>query len=270
MMRRHHDKSNRSRRSPHPVSSVLVGALMVLAAFFAAVYVPAAGAALGTLFHSGVLPASTGTPAGTLSPYVTDATVVDHEDSLQLGSPGKLNIFAMANGAGNPSTGFSTGNLVTAIAWSGYPVAAIAATSAVSDHYTTSDLSYCIGGVGVSGFEFDREKTEVLIPPVPTDSSTLSEQLVLPASALVVVVALSGGHDNTIALGGIPGLVIDANGTGSWTCAMIGQAQLRSGTYTVTETETLLGTKGPSGGDLLGIFAFWNSVNRSFSRPTSF
>ncbi|MGC2288908.1 MAG: hypothetical protein WA688_03515 [Thermoplasmata archaeon] len=110
-------------------------------------------------------------------------------------------------------------------------------TQSASNNYTTKDHYYSIGGVGVSGFKFYGEQTKVVTPPVQS-STTLTEKLVLPESALVVVVASSGGQTN-IVLKGVPGLGIMANGTGgTWSGILIGQAQLKAGTYSVKETTT--------------------------------
>jgi len=217
-----------------------------------------AGAASGALSQHSVSPASTATTSNASTPYVTGVSVHYHQDSLTLQHPGELNIFAMANGGYYQSTGFSSGNLVTATDRAGHPAAAIAVTQADSDNFATNDLHYRLGGVGVSGFQYYGELTKVLIPPTQSNS-TLTEKLVLPESALIVVIGLSGGQGNTIVLGGIPGLVIDAKGTGgNWTGVMIGQAQLNSGSYNVTETETLH-VGGVSRADVVGIFAFSNS-----------
>jgi YVTN family beta-propeller protein len=195
--------------------------------------------------------------ASASTPYVTGASVYNHRDSL-IRYSGALNVFAMANDGKDQSTDFSIGELVTATDREGNIGAAIAVAQTNFDNYTTHDAHFSIGGVGVSGFQFYGEKTKVLIPPAqPT--SKVTEKVVLPESALVVVVALSGGQ-TSIVLRGIPGLVIDANGTGAnWSGVMIGQAQLNAGTYTVTETTTNHDAGGLNRTDVVGIFAFSNS-----------
>jgi YVTN family beta-propeller protein len=232
------------------VAVVAIAVLMLLA--------PVSGQLVAQPSSSG--PSSVITSVSSSTPHVTGTIVVNHQESLTLGKPGLLNVFAMANGGNFPSTGFSSGNPVIATDHLGYPTAALAVTTEGSNSFTTSDQYYRIGGVGVSGFQYFGELTKMLIPPVRADSM-VTVKVALPESALVVVVGLSGGQNNVIALGGVPGLVIDAKGyNGNWTAVMIGQAQLSATTYNVTLTETHVGTNGEvSRGELLGIFAFSNS-----------
>jgi YVTN family beta-propeller protein len=196
--------------------------------------------------------------ASTSTAHVTGATVAQNLSSLTLPSPGALNVFGMATGGQSKTTEFAYGNVVTATDKKGYVSAAIGVTQQDSNSYTTKDHYYSIGGVGVSGFKFYGEQTKVLIPPVqPT--STVTEKLVMPESALMVVIALSGGQ-TSIVLTGIPGLGIVANGTGgTWSGILIGQAQLKAGTYTVKETTTNHDAGGTNRADMLGLFAFSNT-----------
>jgi YVTN family beta-propeller protein len=193
--------------------------------------------------------------ASASSGRITGAVVAQNQSSLTLPSPGALNLFGMATGGSRPTTGFASGNIVTATDKRGYVSAAIGVTQLDSNNYTTKDHYYSIGGVGVSGFKFYGEQTKIVVPPVqPT--TTVTEKLVLPESALVVVVALSGGQ-TSIVLKGIPGFGILANGTGgTWSGILIGQAQLKAGTYTVKETTTNHDAGGTNRADALGIFAF--------------
>jgi YVTN family beta-propeller protein len=219
--------------------------------------------ALGSLSGASAVKPSSARPSGAAAstfisiPHVTGAKVASHQESLTLGSPGLLNLFVMANGGNSSSTPFSAGNLVTATDHLGYSTAALAMTQESSDSFTTSNQYYRIGGVGISGFQYYGELTQVLIPPVASNS-TVTVNVVLPEPALVVVVGSSGGQNNVITLGGIPGLSIDAKGSdGNWTGIMIGQAQLNASTYNFTLTEAQPRTSGEvSRGDLLGIFAF--------------
>jgi YVTN family beta-propeller protein len=195
------------------------------------------------------------TPLSASTPHVTRALVRNYQDSLSLDYASTFYIFGMANGGNHLSTGFSSDELVTAVDHEGNIAAAMEEIQEERDNYTTSDSHHSIGAVGVSGFQYYGAEAKTLIPPVqPT--STLTESLVLPESALVVVVALSGGQ-NDIALGGIPELVIDANGTGgSWSGVMIAQAQLSPGTYTLSETTSNHDAGGSNRADAVGLFAF--------------
>jgi YVTN family beta-propeller protein len=217
-------------------------------------------AGLASATASGTPPASRVSAASSTStPHVNRALVRNYQESLCLCAQSALYIFGMANGGNHPSTGFEPNELVTAADREGNIAAAIDVIQAESNNFTTSDAHHSIGAVGIRGFQYYGEETKTLIPPVqPT--STLSESLALPEAALVVVVALSGGQ-NSIVLGGIPGLVVDANGTGgSWSGVMIAQAELSSGTYTVTEATTNHDSGGLNRADVIGIFAFSNSI----------
>jgi YVTN family beta-propeller protein len=198
------------------------------------------------------------TPASAATPYVTGAEVAQNRSLLTLSSPGALNIFAEANGGYRGTTQFVSGGLASAWDEKGHIAAAIAATPEDSNSYTTTDHYYSIAGVGVSGFQYYGELTQKVTPPVePT--TTLTNSFVLKESALVVVVAASGGQ-NTIALSGISGLVLDANGTGgTWSGVMIGHAQLKAGTYAETMTSTNHDAGGSNRVDMLGVFAFASS-----------
>ncbi len=198
-------------------------------------------------------------PAPSVStPRVTVAEVQNFQDSMTLANSGDLNIFGMANGGNGRSTGFAKGNLLAPDDREGYVAAALAATEASSDRYTTSDFQYSVGAVGVSGFAYYGEQLKDLIPPIQP-SSELVETLALPESAFVVFVALSGGQD-AIVLTGIPGLVVDANGTGpGWAGVVIGHAHLSSGSFAVVERTTNQDAGSLARADILGIFAFSNS-----------
>ncbi|MGC2290070.1 MAG: YncE family protein [Thermoplasmata archaeon] len=197
------------------------------------------------------------TPASLTAPYVAGAAAAIQQSSVTLTSPGALNIFLEANGGHRGTTQFSSGTLAVARDQMGHISAAIAATQDSSDSYTTADHYYSIAGVGVSGFQYYGEKTQVSTPPVQP-STTLRDTFVLRESALVVVVAASGGQDS-ILLAGIPGLALDANGTGgTWSGVMVGHAHLTAGTYTVTETSTNHDAGGTNRADALGLFAFAN------------
>jgi hypothetical protein len=190
--------------------------------------------------------------------YRTIADVRNQTHFLTLHDPGLLNIFGMANGGEGKSTGFNNGNIVTGVDQAGHIAAAIGATQAGSDYYGTSDSSYSIGGVGISGFQYYGVKTSAKAPPDNQKEGKLTLQVVLPETALVVVIALSGGQD-VVELGGIPGLIRDAKGSGpGWEGIMIGQAVLESGTYSVTEHSTSANGSTPDRSDVLGLFAFSN------------
>lgn len=198
------------------------------------------------------------TSATSSTPHLIGPSVHNRADSQTLAYPGVLSVFGMANGGTQPSTGFSSGDLVNAVDRDGNVAAALAVTQETSDNYTTSDSQFSIGGFAVSGFQYYGEKTKVSIPPVQA-TTTLTEKLVLPESAFVVLIALSGGQ-NTILMSGVPGLVIESNGTGgTWSGVLIGESQLASGTYSFTETSTNHDGGGQNRADVLGIFAFSNS-----------
>jgi YVTN family beta-propeller protein len=238
-----------SRRGITP--SLVVLAVVTIAVFMLLPSLPAGSANRGLGSSFGEISASISTPS------VTGATILKDTNSLTLAIPGTLNIFTLDTSGKHTTSGFSTGGLLTAKDKQGHIAAAIAVTPFSTDSFTTAEGHYSIGGVGVTGFQYYGVQTQVLIPPIqPT--STLTKTLVLPESALVVVVALAAGQ-GTLTLTGITGLDVVASHSGSNWSSIIGHSKLSTGTYTISET-TPAGT--PGGGnqaDVLGIFAFSNT-----------
>jgi len=190
-------------------------------------------------------------------PYVSGAQVANHQESLTLTNPGELNIFGMADGGGHHTIGFSSGDLVTAWDALGHLSTAISVTAGSADNFTTKDADYAIGAVGVAGFQYFGVETQKMTPPVQPVTN-LTETVVLPEAALVVVVGLSGGADHLV-LSGLPGLAVDAKGFhGDWDAIEIGQSQLAAGTYTVLESTTAHDAGGANRTDTIAIFAFSN------------
>jgi YVTN family beta-propeller protein len=197
-------------------------------------------------------------------PHVTEATIQNHQDSLTLSNPGTMNIFTMANGGNGPSSGLSSAELVTAVDAAGNTAAAIDASVADSASYSTNDLHYFIGGVGVSGFQYYGFQSKTVIPPLQV-TTTLTQKLTLPESALVVVVGLASGP-NTIRIAGIPGLTIDAKG-GYWSGGVIGHAELHAGSFTVTMTKTNVDQLSSTRADVVALFAFSNTRSGFIDKP---
>lgn len=238
-------------------SAVVLGVVAIAALML----VPSVAAQPASSASTLALPASPLTSgavsASATTPYVTGASILAHDDWLTLASPGSLNIYFLATDGSGPATGFSAGGLVSATDRDGHIAAAIADVQLHSDNYTTSDTHFSIGGVGVSGFQYYGEKTRVSIPPVQ-GTTTLTETLVLPESALVVVVGLGGGQ-SSLTLTGLSGLATDAAATGTYWSAIVAQGQLKGGTYTISETTTDNDNGVRNQADLVGVFAFSNS-----------
>lgn len=198
-------------------------------------------------------------------PSVTSCDVRNHDRSLVLdpseytGLLGQLSIFGMADGGNSRATPFAVGELATGVDRMGQVSTAIAATQSSLDRFWTNDGNFSIGGVGVYGFQFYGDETTVLVPPPHQDESVLEETLLLKEGAFVVIVAVAGDQ-STIGFTGVPGLVHDCTGSGpGWNGVEIGHANLKAGTYAITEHSTNHDGGSMYRSDVLGVFAFSNA-----------
>lgn len=202
------------------------------------------------------------TTPGSSGPHVTQVLIKNYQDSLTLNHPGVVNIFALATGGNEYTSKFAHDEIETGIDGAGYVAAALADydNGVASDHYTTDDLHYSIGAVGVSGFTGWAYGVHLYIPPIQPKSVTHYEISVSPAS-FVIIIGLSGGQD-MLTLSGVPGLKVLANGTGpGWAGIVIAECMMKANVgYKITERSTNDDSGSPDRADIIGVFAFSNGA----------
>jgi hypothetical protein len=195
-------------------------------------------------------------------------TVSNFADSLSLPSGGSIYLFAMSVGGAHYSSDFSSGDYVTGTGANGEVASALAVTTSASDSFSTQDTWYTIGGVGVSGYSGYTESDDVYVPPVQP-SSSFSYTFSVGSDADVVFLATSGGQC-CLSLSGIVGLSVDASWNSNGGVGLeIANADMSSGTYTVTASSTNNDGGSSTRADIIGVFQFVGPVASS-TYPVTF
>ena len=198
---------------------------------------------------------------------VAKATITDFATSLQL-PPANLYLYGMVTGGAAPSSGFATGQYAQATDAAGYVSAALAYGTNSQNSYSTSTAYQVIGGVAVSGtwssfLTFSGSNTS-------SGATSASVQFTINGTSLVVFFGLASSQQS-ISLGGIPGLQVDAaeSGTSANLGIILAHAVLGPGTYTVNEQSAALAAgQDPSNmADLIGVYAFGSNSSAS-TAPT--
>lgn len=186
---------------------------------------------------------------------VVQAVVEDGDTSLQL-QPGRMYLFAMDTGGALPSGAFANEDYTQVNDAAGNLAAAIAYGLDDQNTYTTQTWAHTIGGVSVAGY-WDDVKVFRGVNSQPGASSA-SANFAVSEDSLVVIIALAGGESN-INIAPLPGLTIDAFGSGGpgKIPMTIAHAYLKPGAYTATELTSAAGDLDPRCmADLIGVFVF--------------
>lgn len=187
---------------------------------------------------------------------VAKATISDFATSIQLPSA-NMYLYGMVTGGASQSSAFATGQYAQAVDAAGYLAAALAYGSTSQNSYATSAAYQVVGGVSVAGSwdsftAFSGSNTS-------SGAASASVNFTVTENSVVVVFGLASSQQS-ISLGGISGLQVDAVESGpSANLGMeIAHASLSPGTYTVTEQSAALaaGQDPTHMVDLIGVFVF--------------
>lgn len=179
-------------------------------------------------------------------------------------------LYGFGTGGGMPTTGFATGQTASVTNANGNIVAAIADTMQSSDSYTTQSAYDVAGGVAVSGF---ARETAVYGRNEAAGATGAAASVSVSAPGSLVVVVAIGGDEQALSISGLPALSIDAGWPGSPALALeIADAYPAPGRYTVSEitSQSAAGQDPGNAADLIGVFVFVPSSNRSSGRPTTY
>jgi hypothetical protein len=203
---------------------------------------------------------SSGAASGGTTTVVTQATISDFASSLELPTA-NMYLYGMVTGGAYPSSTFAAGPYAQAVDADGNLSAALAYGSTSQNSYTTSAGYYDIVGVAVSGSwasfnAYYGSNTN-------SGASGTSVSFTVSTTSLVVFLGLASSQQS-ISIGGIPGLQIDAleSGSSAYLGVVAAHAVLTPGnTYTVTvQSAALAAGQDPNHMvDLLGVFVFGGS-----------
>jgi uncharacterized protein (TIGR03437 family) len=195
-------------------------------------------------------------PTGTGTPSIVHAVITDFATTIQL-PPANMYLYGMVTGGAFPSSTFAVGQYAQAVDADGYVSAALAYGTNSQDSYTTSAAYYVLGGVAVSG---SWDTFNAFYGSNSTaGASNASVNFTVSENSLVVFLGLASSQQS-ISLGGIPGLQVDAveSGSSAYEGMVIAHASLKPGTYTVTEQSAALaaGQDPANMADLISVFVF--------------
>lgn len=211
------------------------------------------------------------------SPAIVQALIRNGGTSLQL-RLGKIYIYGLVTGGARPTSQFINGQYVRVLDSAGQLAAAIAYGTDDSNSYVTETEYHAIGGLSVAGTWDDFDA--FFGSNQQSGASSASVNFTVPGDSLVVVIALASSQQS-ISLGGVPGLHFDAVNRGDGTEAItIAHAYLGSGVYSAREISaaTAAGQDPEHMADLIGVFVLSskngrlgaaNSLNSNYSIDTT-
>ncbi len=236
----------------------------------AAVVVAVAASLSPSLSGGGSLVASS-SPATGGGPSTSGARIVQQANSLALPAGQQLYLYAFSTGGGAPSTGFVTGQLAAADDAAGNLGAAVGATAANSDSFSTQSAYSGVGGVGVSGFGGYTDRFSEATSPGPAETTAATVTVATPGSLVVAVGVASSSQ--SISITGGSGLTIDARSSPQGSALDVEISQLSDvvpGSYrfTLSTDQSAAGQSADHAAALLGVFVFTPGVASQVTTPT--
>jgi uncharacterized protein (TIGR03437 family) len=190
---------------------------------------------------------------------IAQATISDFATSIQL-PPASMYLYGMVTGGRSASSPFANGQYAQAVDAAGHLAAAFAYGANGQNSYTTSTEYYNIMGVAVSG-SWTRFNA-YYASNTSSGAASTSVSFTVGSDSVVVVLGLASSQQS-ISVGGIPGLQTDAveSGASANLGMVVAHVQLAPGTYTVTEQSAALaaGQDPDHMVDLMGVFVFGSS-----------